>query len=103
MRMLTTAGAPNPSEPDWSPDGKQILFTSQVRSGFNLYLVPAQGGPVEELTAGEDASWAPDSRTVVFTRRSRSRRILSLLDVVTKRVKDTALSTGNCSQPSWAK
>lgn len=100
---LDTAGEPNPSEPDWSPDSRYIIFTSQPRAGFNICLVPANGGPVELLVAGEDPSWAPNSRTVVFTRRLGDKRVLSLLDVPTKRVKDTAQISGSRSQPTWAK
>ena len=100
---LDTGGEPNPTEPDWSPDGKTIVFTSQPRSGFNICTVPAQGGRVELLVAGEDPSWAPNSRTVVITRRNGNKRVLSLLDVPTKRVKDTAQIAGSRSQPSWAK
>ncbi len=34
---------PNPTEPDWSPDGKWIAFTSQMGE-FNICVVPADGG-----------------------------------------------------------
>jgi TolB protein len=102
MSRLATDGVSNPSEPDWSPDGKTIVFTSQM-GNFNICTIPAQGGAAELLVGGEDPSWAPNSRTVIFTRRTGNKRVLSLLDAPTKRVKDTAQISGSRSQPSWAK
>lgn len=101
VQTISVGGLPNPSEPDWSPDGKWIAFTIQ-RGGFEICVVPANGGTATELVAGEDPSWSPNSRTLVFNQRSGGS--LSLLDVPTKQVKDVArVSSGINSQPSWAK
>ena len=102
MQRIPTPGY-SPTEPDWSSDGKFIIFTSMA-GDFSLFLIPADGhGGVTALVAGEDPSWAPNSRAVVFTRRSRNTRVLSLLDVPTKQVKDVGRISGSNSQPSWAK
>ena len=102
MKRLTTAGVSNATEPDWSPDGKTIVFTAQMGS-FNICTVPASGGTATVLVSGEDPSWAPNSRTVIFARRTKNGRVLSLLDVPTKQVKDVSRISGSNSQPSWAK
>jgi TolB protein len=104
MKRLATDGtAPNCTEPDWSPDGQSIIFTSQVGHGFNICVVKVATGSIEVVASGEDPSWASNSRTVVFARRVGYKRVLSLLDVPTKRVKDIAQISGSCSQPNWAK
>ena len=104
-RRIPTGGMPSPTEPDWSPDGKWIAFTSQYRSGFQICVVPADGGTAIALVEGEDPSWAPNSRTLAFGRRQGGHYALSLLDVPTKQYKDVSRIPGisSQSQPSWAK
>jgi TolB protein len=102
MRPLTTGLAGKQTEPNWSPDGKQIAFTAEA-GGFDICVVPAGGGSATRLVAGEDPSWAPNSRTLIFTSRRGDRRVLSLLDVPTKQVKDVRQISGSCSQPDWAR
>jgi len=100
LRVVGVYG--NLTSPDWSPDGKWIAFTSG--SGhFSICVAPAEGGDAQQLVAGEDPCWAPNSRTIVFCRQAGNKRILSLLDVPTKHVKDIRQISGSCSEPSWAR
>jgi TolB protein len=90
------------TSPDWSPDGSQIAFTSGSRP-FNIWVMPAGGGAAEKLVTGEDPCWAPNSRTIIFTQQRSEKRVLCLLDVPTKHVKDVGQISGSCSEPSWAR
>jgi len=92
----------NVTGPDWSPDGKLIAFTAGS-GNFTICVVPAEGGEAQRLAAGEDPCWAPNSRTIIFSRRTGDRRVLCLLDVPTKSVKDVRQLSGSCSEPSWAR
>jgi TolB protein len=92
----------NLTAPDWSPDGSKIAFTSGS-GNFNICVMPTGGGEAERLVAGEDPCWAPNSRTIIFTQRRNDRRVLCLLDVPTKHVKDIRQLSGSCSEPSWAR
>jgi TolB protein len=106
LQIVQTGGAPSPTEPDWSPDGKWIAFTTQFRSGFQICVVPAEGGAAIGLVEGEDPSWAPNSRTLAYCRRrGGGNYVLSLLDVPTKQYKDVSRLSGisSQSQPSWAR
>ena len=103
IERIATVGVSNPSEPNWSPDGKWIAFTSQM-GGFDICVVPADGGNATILVQGEEPSWSSNSRTLIFVRHTPSYRyVLSLLDVYTKQVKDIRQISGNDSEPAWAR
>ena len=102
VQRIPTSGVSNPTDPDWSPDNKWIAFTSQM-GDFNICVVPVGGGTATVLVPGQHPSWSPNSRTLVLNRDTGSRQSLSVLDVMTKQVKDIGRISGNDSQPAWAK
>jgi Tol biopolymer transport system component len=58
--------------PRWSPDSKQILFSSTpdlVHS--SMHLISAEGGNPQRLLPGDgtahDANWSPDGKKVLFS------------------------------------
>ncbi len=69
-----TSGLAWDYQPRWSPDGQEILFTSDRGGGVNLWILPANGGEPEALTdAGEkdtnSGAWSPDGQWIVAKRR----------------------------------
>src|SRR6201981_3803770 len=54
----------------WSPDGKQIAFTSDIAGRFNLWKVNASGGWPIQLTQSDErqygAAWSPDGKWIVY-------------------------------------
>ncbi len=58
------------SSASWSPDGQQIVFTTNVTGRPNLWKVAASGGWPIQLTQSEErqygAVWSPDGKWIVF-------------------------------------
>jgi dipeptidyl aminopeptidase/acylaminoacyl peptidase len=56
--------------PAWSPDGREIAFTTNLTGRFNLWRVPAVGGFPIQLLQSDDrqsgAVWSPDGKWIVF-------------------------------------
>ena len=56
--------------PAWSPDGREVVFTTNLTGRFNLWKVSAAGGwPIQLLESEdrqEDAVWSPDGKWIVF-------------------------------------
>jgi len=55
---------------DWSRDGKQIVFVSNMSGRNNLWLVPAEGGWPTQLTVSDQrqgaAAWSPDGKWIAY-------------------------------------
>lgn len=68
-RRLTSTPAVE-SEPQLSPDGRWLAFTSTRGGGPAVWVMPAAGGDARRLTwspAGERArGWTPDGKAVLF-------------------------------------
>jgi len=56
--------------PAWSPDGKQIAFTTNLTGRLNLWKVSSQGGWPVQLSQSDDrefgAVWSPDGKWIVY-------------------------------------
>ena len=54
----------------WSPDGKQIVFVSNISGRNNLWIVPAEGGWPTQLTVSEQRqmqpAWSPNGRWIAY-------------------------------------
>lgn len=54
----------------WSPDGKEVVFVSNISGRNNLWLVPADGGWPRQLTVSDQRqtqpTWSPDGKWIAY-------------------------------------
>jgi len=53
--------------PDWSPDGKEIVYDSNVDGpGYSLWMMDSSGNNKKMLFGGRAADWSPDGGKLVY-------------------------------------
>jgi Tol biopolymer transport system component len=73
MRTRITSGGPINDAPNWSPDGRRILFSSNRSGHWDLYLTDASGLGTPEVALATDrdkvpTDWSLDGKSIVFSR-----------------------------------
>jgi len=74
-RVQFTFGGMIAGLPQWSPDGKQIVFMgATLKTGWRAYLLSSDGTGLRELLpgaeSGYDPGWSPDGKSIVLTLNS---------------------------------
>jgi len=72
QRLQLTEPTMQSSLPQWSPDGKHIVFMGRsVSTNWRAYVIPSAGGAMTDVVpgaeAGFDPGWSPDGKSIVLT------------------------------------
>ena len=112
LKPLTHAKGYN-AEGSYSPDGKQIVFTSNrdAADSLELYVMDADGGNVRKLTDAPHCYnggpfFSPDGKRVVFRSDRKDKGLLQLHVINADGTGDKALTdepNWNCWAPYWYK
>ncbi len=65
-------------QPDWSPDGKSVIYVSYQKDAMELWLLDLASGRSQQLTSGGavnvEPRWSPDGKRIVFVSTSYNKR-----------------------------
>lgn len=110
-------------QPDWSPDGTQIVFTTMREGDFDLYVMNADGiNPHNLFVGGEpfvnfadyppypgdeyDASWSPDGTKILYTASRATGTEIATVDVASASAEAELLLTtsvlGDYAESEWS-
>ncbi|HEV2102333.1 MAG TPA: CehA/McbA family metallohydrolase [Candidatus Acidoferrum sp.] len=65
-------------QPDWSPDGKSVVYVSYQKDAMELWLLDLTSGKSVQLTSGSavnvEPRWSPDGKQIVWVSTQYNRR-----------------------------
>lgn len=103
---VSEGGLSHEESPDWSPDGKQIVFSSTKPGNQELFATPAAGGEWTRLTTDPaiDAhpAWSPDGRSIAFATNRWGDLEIALMDADGGNVRRFTQSRGLDDYPVWS-
>lgn len=107
VRQLTTWENSDQVDPDWTPDGKRIVFASTRNAAvFNIWIISVDGTSFMPLTANAGANRqprvSPDGTEIVFTSNRTGKRELWLMAIDGTNQKAIGPQSIFVNDPAWS-
>ncbi len=94
------------AQPDWSPDGKRLVFQSYRDGTFQIWTVNADGTGLTQHTHGafdcREPRFSPDGKTVAFSSDRTGAYAIHTLDLASGETKLWASAEGQACEPAWS-
>ncbi len=86
-------------QPDWSPDGKTVLYVSYQKDAMELWLLDLATGKTQQLTndgaVNVEPRWSPDGKRIAFVSTSYNKRFhIFRADVRDQKLENLVRLTG---------
>jgi Tol biopolymer transport system component len=90
--------------PAWSPDGRQIAYSSDKAGTEDIYVMDVQNKTERRVTALPDSAelmpaWSPDGKKIAFQKQDGSTQTV---DLATGEIKSAIPISYEPSRPSWS-
>ncbi|MGD6757139.1 amidohydrolase family protein [Streptomyces sp. BH105] len=99
-------GALEAVEPDFSPDGRHVVFSAYTGGTFQLWVVGADGQGLRQLTDGTDdhrePRWSPDGTRIACAVETGSRYAVHVLSADGGERRVWTEGGAQEAQPAWA-
>ena len=93
--------------PQWSPDGREIVFLSGRKGNFDVFKMNADGTNQRNLTPDYDKAdgapiWSLDGNNIAFTRRIDGKNQVFIMDPDGANLKRVTNNGANNDLPGWS-
>ena len=94
------------SQPQWSPDGRELVFQSYRDGIFNLWTIRPDGSKLRQLTEGpydhREPRWSPDGSRILFSGDASGSYGIYELNVRTGNVATVVDTTEEEYEPTYS-
>jgi Tol biopolymer transport system component len=97
--MQITDGEGYDYQPDWSPDGKSVVYVSYQKDSMELWLLDLRSGTTHPLTTGGavnvEPRWSPDGTKILWVSTEYNKRFhIFAADIIGGELKNKVRLTG---------
>ena len=87
------------TDPEWSPDGKQVAFTAGSGGSYSVVVKSYPSGPSRVIKRGgaQHPTWSPNGRFIAYAQGGR----LFVHDLKTGDQRTLVSNLGTISEPRW--
>jgi len=94
------------AQPDWSPDGRTLIYESYTDGNFNIWMIGAGGGTPQQLTTGpydhREPRFSPDGRSIAFSSDLSGSYGIYTLDIASGKISTWFDAAAEEYEPAWS-